>query len=155
MKRKEFICICLALAVLSLSGCTVHLESDYKSLFTSREDVCLLVGHKDMIDFTSGPVQMECNPVKHTYRGAVCVYRTDVQNKTEVELVKDYYTLILDKTPAVVGDKLNGKLYLRTTDLNRSYDDMEMEVVKMSDSLAWIWCEKSKLGITVRICASN
>lgn len=141
--------IVAALLTAMLVSCKAPYRTPYEEVLDTRSDVCILVGPRDMIDFTYGPVQTAYNPVKHSYRAGVCLLKQDGSSDSWVEVMEEYFSLILDADPLTVQEQVSGTLYLRTVSLSRSYD-ATFKVRKVEKGLAWLWDETLKLGVVVR-----
>lgn len=138
----------LLLAAMLVS-CKAPYRTPYEEVLDSRSDVCILVGSRDMIDFTYGPVQTSFNPVKHSYRAGVCLLKQDSGSDSWVEVMEEYFSLMLDAEPKAADEQVGGTLYLRTVSLSRSYE-AKFKVRKVEKGLAWLWDDTLKLGVVVR-----
>lgn len=146
MKRTIIYAIILMLALTSCKGPALPV---YDALFLEHTDVAIVVGKKEMIDFSSGLSQASYNPTTFRFRVGLAEQQPDRSTGLTVETVTDFFVLDLSAMPAEQGQKLTGKLQLVTTSLARSYTINDMQVLKKEDGKAWLWDDKLKLGVVV------
>ncbi len=79
-----------------------------------------------------------------------------------VETVNSYFVLMADAVPGAVGTNVNGVLYLKHPSLPNSYrtygtnaNPASFEVIKEDNSLVWLWENKLKIGIVVKVSATG
>lgn len=158
MKRISHI-LMRALALLLLAGAALScngpaVEADSK-IFADQQNVCLMVGYKNMIDFESGDLQYSVNISKHIYRAGVTFTQRDDAEAMDVQTVQQYYVL---KTNEVLTDSpedvVTGVLTLCSPTISsgiRTYDIKNGKVVKATDNQLWIWDSELHLGVVVRL----
>lgn len=141
-----------ALAMLALSCKAPYTPSD-QEVFSKMENVGVMVGYKEMIDFSTGNLQYSYNPSTHVYRGGVCVKQEDANTGNTVETVQYYFVLCLDREPGEADSELGGSMILCSNTIaagTRSYDLKSAKVLKRNDSLIWIWDSALHLGVVIR-----
>ena len=137
-----------------LCSCKGQKGIPYEENFTAHNDICVVVGQREMIDFSEGNLQSEYNPVTHVFRGGVGLVQEDKGSGMQVETVQEYFVVVLDANPSAVGDQLKGSLILRSSSLNRVYT-ASFKVVKLTETLAWLWDDNIKLGAVVKVGAEQ
>lgn len=139
----------LALIMVCVLSCNRNNTIPYQENFLAHDGVCLIVGQREMLDFTSGNIQTACNPVSHTYRAGIAEVQEDKTTGCFVETVQKYYSLVLDAAPSAAGNVIKGNLILRSTNLNRTYN-AEFTVLKKDATYVWLWDEAIKLGVVIQ-----
>lgn len=151
--------ITLALySVILCALCTVGCKAPYspsdKELFEAREDICISVGYKQMIDFTPESLQYSYNPDKLLFRAGVSTTQIDGSTGYEVEIVQHFFVLKLNESLGVLDGDVTGTLYLTSDKLasgSRSYDIKNGKIIKISGNKAWIWDDVLRLGVVVAV----
>ena len=122
-------------------------------LFDNRDDICVVVGSKDMIDFGTEAPQYSYNPVKHIFRAGLPIIKKDSITNADIELVEQYFVLVLDAEPSSNGSAVNGTLSLKSNTIKsgfRTYT-VQMQVRKRSENLVWLWDDTKKIGVISKI----
>lgn len=138
------ISVCSAIGLCCCNG--PYMPSD-REVFLSRTSECMLVGYKDMIVFHQDSIQHSFNETKHLYRTGKITTKTEQSTGNTVELVEEFFILKLDSAPGDAGSESTGKLYLTSSSLTRSYDNLHLKVLKRENGMIWMWDETKKLGI--------
>ena len=145
---KKFVSICAVCLALASSSCSGPYAPSAFTEFENRKSVCFMVGHKEMIDFSSGEIQYSFNNTRHQFRAGCAITLKDESSGGSLELVREYYVLNLEAVPADTGQKIKGKATLCTASITRDYE-AEFEVIKKENSLFWLWDDKLKLGVVI------
>lgn len=151
MKRRVVTILAMAFALGACKG--PQEPSDYE-IFQAREDVCFMVGYKDMIDFSQGNLQFSYNPMKNIYRAGISVVMMDESSGLEVEIGQQYFVLQLEAGNLEVGSAVKGKIQLCSDKLangSRSYTLTDAKLIKADLSKLWIWDDNLRLGMIVPI----
>lgn len=122
--------------------------------FAEMTDVCILVGYKQMIDFSKGDLQYSFNNTKNIYRAGVTQTQRDEAEGIDVQTVQEYYVLRTEKPLGEAGEAVAGQLVLCSGALSsgmRSYDIKDGKVLKTGDGLVWIWDSEIHLGLVVAV----
>jgi len=138
-------------AALIVCSCSAPSTQSDAELFMSRTEICFVVGHKDMLDFTTNGIQTSFNASKNIFRAGIPSYVEDMTTGNLVETVDKYFILALNSSIPASGT-VNGKIYLKTDQIStgfRTYDS-ELEVKKTQGELVWLWDDSKKIGIVIR-----
>ena len=139
----------LALIMVCVLSCNRNNTIPYQENFLSHDGVCIVVGQREMIDFTSGNIQTASNPVSNTYRAGLAEVQEDKTPGLFVETVQKYYSVVLAAAPSAAGNVVKGSVILRSTNLNRTYN-AEFTVLKKDATYVWLWDEAIKLGVVIQ-----
>ncbi|MBQ0097066.1 MAG: hypothetical protein KBS53_05385 [Bacteroidales bacterium] len=153
--------VALCLAALLLAGCRAPFVPSDKDVFLNQTDVCMVAGRKEYIGGSTGRTQSSYNPTRHLFRGGnIDVVKDTVLNVT-VETVNSYFVLMADAVPGSVGTEVSGVLYLKHPSLPNSYrtygtgaNPASFEVIKEEKNMVWLWENKLKIGIVIRLSAT-
>lgn len=152
---KALALVCYAFAAVmvnsSCSGPKVQADAD---VFASAEDVRLMVGYKDMIDFASGDLQYSVNNAKHIYRAGVTSVQRDEAEKQNVQTVQQYYVLNTEEPLGKAEEQVKGVLTLCSPTISsgiRTYKIEDARIIKATDKQVWIWDSTLHLGVVVRL----
>lgn len=143
-----------AFAVLALAGCKGPVTPSDQEIFSERTGVCLMVGYKNMVDFSLGDIQYSSNASKHIYRAGVTQEAEDASTGIAVQTVQQYFVLKLDEVPGEVNSSVKGSLVLCSPAIAagiRTYNIQNGVVIKKDDSLVWIWDATLHLGVVVHL----
>lgn len=153
MKKVLRILACLTLLAYTASSCKEPHNASDLDLFSSRKDICVVVGRKDMIDFAGKEIQTSFNQSKHLYRAGLPKVQLDSTSGKMVETVEEYYILALESIPNAEGATVSGSLHLKASTLSAGFRTyaVNMEVVKQEGSLAWLWDPSQKVGVIARV----
>lgn len=148
-KAKTFIAAAFLMMIAACNG--PYTPSD-QEVFQTKNDVCIQVGYKDMIDFGTGDVQYSCNTEKHIYRAGVSITQDDASTGMQVETVQHYFVLKLEDTPGEVDSQVKGTLYLCSSTISsgsRSYILKNATVLGKEDGTIRIWDKDLHLGVII------
>lgn len=152
MRKYIFTLVC-TLAVALLSSCKgPYVPEDYVA-FLEREDVCMIVGYKDMVDFTKGDLQYSFNPAKHIYRAGVTNTQFDASAGIEVQTVQQYFILQAGEPLGEKDAKVTGSVVLCSPTISsgqRTYKLKEAVILKAEDNKVWVWDPSLHLGMVIR-----
>lgn len=154
MARISRIFCFLVAAALAASACSGPKVQPYTEAFMAVEDVCVMVGYKQMIDFTSGDIQFSVNDTKHIYRGGVTLSQRDENLGLDVQTVQHYFVLHTEEALTADALDVNGTLTLCSPVLAsgmRTYKIEGASVIKAEDDRLWLWDDVQKLGVVVRL----
>lgn len=150
MKRYIILAAVFCLALFSCKGPSTPSDQE---IFLQKESMCLMVGYKEMIDFSAGELQFSYNDTKHIYRAGVTVSQPDQNSGATVQTVQNYYVLRLEAAPGDEGSEVRGVLTLCSPTISsgiRTYDLKNATVLKTDASQVWIWDPELHLGVIVR-----
>ncbi len=150
MKRFAYI----AVLMLSVCSCKAPVVPSDQEVFADRTDVCIMVGYKNMIDFSSGDMQYSFNESKHIYRAGVTLSQDEASTGQVVQTVQQYYVLHANGPIGEVGSSVTGNLVLCSPSISsgqRTYAIKEGTVLKADASQVWVWDPALHLGVIIRI----
>lgn len=142
---------CAAFALASCKGPVVPSDQE---IFSERTSVCLMVGYKNMVDFSIGDLQYSSNATKHIYRAGATQSVADASTGITVQTVQQYFVLKLNEAPGEVNSAVKGTLVLCSPTIAagiRSYNIQNGTILKRDDNLAWIWDSVLHLGVVVHL----
>lgn len=138
-------------ALLCFSACNQSTTTDFRAIFREKGDICFVVGPKNMIDFSSGNIQSEFNKGKMTYKAGVGNIQYDPSANKQVEIVEEYYVVVLDKEAnSKVDETYTANVLLCSAALSRTYS-ANFTTIRADEDKIWLWDDALKLGIVVRI----
>ena len=140
---------------IALFSCKQQEMIPFQEVFQEHNDICIVVGIKEMIDFSSGCTQTQFNPSTHVFRSSLGKIQEDLSDGSMVEIVQEYFVVKLDCNPLAVGDEVHGEVILNSDELDRNYTNVNFTVVKTSDKLVWLWDDTIKLGVVIRSCGKQ
>lgn len=147
--------VSVALIVFSvLVSCKGPSTPSDQEVFAGRNSVCLMVGYKNMVDFSLGDVQYSSNASKHIYRAGVTQSVEDASTGITVQTVQQYFILQLDEVPGDVNSAVKGTVVLCSPAIAagiRTYKMQNGVVIKRDDTLVWIWDATLHLGAVVHL----
>lgn len=144
----------IAVLLLLVCSCKAPVVPSDQDVFAGRTDVCLMVGYKDMIDFSAGDLQYSFNNSKHIYRAGFTASQDDASTGQVVQTVQQYYVLKVDEPLGEAGSAVKGNLVLCSPAISsgqRTYSIKEGTVLKADDTQVWIWDPSLHLGVVVPI----
>lgn len=145
----------LALAVMTAAvSCNGPDTLSDEETFAGMTDVCIMVGYKQMIDFSAGDLQYGFNNTKNIYRAGVTVTQRDENEDLDVQTVQEYYVLRTEKPLGEAGESVRGQLVLCSSALSsgmRTYEIKDGKILKTGDGLVWLWDSEIHLGLVVAV----
>lgn len=152
----------LLLAVLAMmaAGCNPPYSPSNQDVFLGQKDICMVAGQKEYIGGSGTMVQSSFNASKYLYRGGNVEQDRDAATGCLVDIINEYFVLMLNSVPGEAGTKVNGSLYLKHKSLPNSFrtygskdKPVEFEVLKVEEGKAWLWATSIKIGVVVRTSA--
>lgn len=147
----------ILLAFIALCSCNPPYSPSNQDIFLEQKDICMVVGVKEYIGGQGKAIQSSCNPSKHLYRGGNVEQNKDEATGCIVDIVNEYFVLMLDSRPSEAGAKVNGSLYLKHKSLPNSFrtygskeKPVEFEVLKAEEGKAWLWATSIKIGVVIK-----
>lgn len=133
MKRLHI--LLLLLAVTGLTACHSNKVSEE---FLLTPGLCLEENGRMVFNYNPDNCQIACNPDRKQFR---------VMDDT----MSRFYLLTCSALPSSVGQVLTADIRWVSGDSAQNLAGLEFKVEKLEDGQAWLWCQRRKIAVSVRL----
>lgn len=124
-----------------LALCTAFLicscqEKGYDKEFLERQDVSLCIDKKVAFEYNPVTCQLAYNDSRREYRAVT-------------DNMSDYFVLRLSAVPSSKTETVTGTLSWTGEDYIKTYNNLRLEVVKMTETRTWLWSQQNKVAIII------